>query len=221
MRSICLFLFLNLVLSAMSYSQDRVNLKPDKFDAKSTQITEATFWYYDEPNWEGQSNHRDGRRLNFNYIRFAQIKTDTSSYYILIKNFNNGAYKYPSIYRGWYDFKSIRFYIYPKHAYEQIKNIKQGETLVLPHIGSVLWYGYGEEYNEHKYIQEIKRYISAYENKEKIFIYEGLLYIKRTKSEGKDVIRFWFPDDSFSEELFEKMYWELSYNYFKNIFIKE
>lgn len=222
MRSICLFLCLALSV-VTSYSQDRVNLKPDKFDAKSSKITEATLWRYVEPKWKGRSNHWNGHDYNFNYIRFAQIKSDTTAYYILIKNFNDGAYEYPSIFRGWYGFKSIEFYVYPKHTYEQITDIKQGETLVLPYIGSVLWRGnWGEQYNEHVYIQKIKKYINAYESKnKKVFVDDELLYIKRTKSEGKDVIRFWFPDEYFSREQFEEMYWEVGYSYFKSIFIKE
>ena len=80
---------------------------------------------------------------------------------------------------------------------------------------------WGDEYNEHVYIQKIKRYINAYENKTKIYIDDELLYIKRTKSEGQDVVRFWLPDKYFSEEKFEEIYWEVPYNTFKNLFITE
>lgn len=212
---------LSLCLSVVLYSQDRVNLKPDRYDAKSVQITYATLWRFEEPKWVSESN-KNGDYFQFDYIRFARLKSSVDNYYVLIKKFTDSDYEYPSIYVGKYYFKSIKFYIYTKQSYEQIKNIKQGETLILPYIGDVLWRAnWGDEYNEHVYIQKIKRYINAYENKTKIYIDDELLYIKRTKSEGQDVVRFWLPDKYFSEEKFEEIYWEVPYNTFKNLFITE
>lgn len=212
---------LSLCLSVVLYSQDRVNLKPDRYDAKSAQITYATLWRFEEPKWVSESN-KNGDYFQFDYIRFARLKSSVDNYYVLIKKFTDSDYEYPSIYVGKYYFKSIKFYIYTKQSYEQIKNIKQGETLILPYIGDVLWRAnWGDEYNEHVYIQKIKRYINAYENKTKIYIDDELLYIKRTKSEGQDVVRFWLPDKYFSEEEFEEIYWEVPYNTFKNLFITE
>lgn len=212
---------LSLCLSVVLYSQDRVNLKPDRYDAKSAQITYATLWRFEEPKWVSESN-KNGHYSQFDYIRFARLKSNVDDYYVLIEKFTDSDYEYPSIYVGKYYFKSIKFYIYTKQSYEQIKNIKQGETLILPYIGDVLWRAnWGDEYNEHVYIQKIKRYINAYENKTDIYIDDELLYIKRTKSEGQDVVRFWLPDDYFSEERFEEVYWEVPYNTFKNLFITE
>lgn len=213
---------LYLCFSLVSSSQDRVNIKPDKFDAKSAQITYATLWRFVEPKWVSESN-KNGEYSNFDYIRFAQLKSSVNDYYVLIEKFTDTAYEYPSIYVGKYNFKSIKFYIYTKQSYEQIKNIKQGETLILPYIGDVLWRGnWGEEYDEQVYIYKLKKYIDAYETGKPIWVPDDdLLYIKRTKSEGQDVIRFWLPSRYFSEESFERIYWEVPYSTFKNLFITE
>lgn len=215
------FLFIPLSIHA----QDRVNLIPEKFNAKSTKISFATLWTFDEPNWVSRSNHYNGHDYNFNYIRFGEIKSDTASYYILIKNYNDGDYKYPSIYEGWYGFKSISFYIYTKKSYDKIKNIQLGDSITISCIGNTLWRAnWGEEYNEHKYIKELKRYIKEYENKKKIYIPTWeLLYIKRTICNNKEVIRFWLPDDC-SQHLgpeLNKTYWELSFRSFQNIFLED
>lgn len=210
-----------LCLSFVSFSQDRVNLKPDKFDAKSAQIIYATLWRFVEPKWVSESN-KNGYYSQFDYIRFAKLKSDKDDYYVLIKKFTNSAYKYPSISAGKYYFKTIKFYIYTKQSYEQIINIQQGEILVLPLIGYAQWSArWGDEYNEHASIQDIKWNIDAYENSKPTYGNDELLYIKRTKSEGQDVVRFWLPDKYFSEERFEEVYWEVSYSIFKNLFINE
>lgn len=218
---ICLIL---LFISLEVYSQDRVNLSPEKFNAKSSKITSAILWTFKEPNWVSRSNYHNGHDYNFNYIRFGEVKSDTTSYYVLIKNYNDGAYKYPSIYEGWYGFKSISFYIYTKQSYNRIKNIQQGDSIIVSCIGDVLWRGnWGEEYNEHIYVKKIKEYINDYESDKKKYVpHWELLYIKRTKSDGKDVIRLWFPDDCFQHLNieFDKTYWELTYQSFKNLFFK-
>lgn len=211
-------------ISSIVYSQERVNLIPERFDAKSPRISFATLWTFEEPKWVSHSNRRnDGNDYNFNYIRFGEIKKDTTSYYILIRNFNDGDYEYPSINRGWYSFKAISFYIYTKQSYYQIKNIQQGESLALPCIGNEFWSAnWGEQYNEHCYVKKIKDDIRCYENKEETYTLDWqLFYIKRTKSNGKDVIRFWFPDDceQYLDVEFETTYWEISYQSFKAIFI--
>lgn len=213
---------LSLCLSVVLYSQDRVNLKPDRYDAKSAQITYATLWRFDEPKWVSESN-KNGHYSNFNYIRFARLKSNTDAYYVLINNFTDGEYKYPAIYEGWYEFNAIEFYAYTSEAYNQIVNIKQGETLILPYIGNTLWRSnWAEEYNEHRYIQKLKKYIVAYEQGKPIWVPDDdLFYIKRTKSEGQDVIRFWLPSRYFSEDSFERVYWEVPYSTFKNLYINE
>lgn len=221
-------ILIGIVLSCLSttiYSQDRVNLVPEKFNAKSPKISFATLWTFDEPKWTSRSNYHNGHEYNFNYIRFGEIKSDTTSYYILIKNYNDGEYKYPSIYEGWYGFKSISFHIYTKESYNKIKNIQLGDSITISCIGSTLWRdNWGEKYNEHKYVKTIKEYIKKYESKEEVYIpHWELLYIKRTTSNKKDVVRFWLPDDcwQYSGPELNKTYWELSFQSFKNIFLKD
>ena len=100
-----------------------------------------------------------------------------------------------------------------------------GDSITISCIGSTLWRdNWGEKYNEHKYVKTIKEYIKKYESKEDVYIpHWELLYIKRTTSNKKDVVRFWLPDDcwQYSGPELYKTYWELSFQSFKNIFLKD
>lgn len=218
-----ILLLLGLFFFYCSYSQDRVNGVEYKFEKKSPRINNAKLWIYDEPKWKSRSNvmraNTPYSSHNFVYIRFNKLLFDGQPYFVLVQKSMNGDYKYPSICEGWYDFEQIEFFAYTAQDYQQLKEIKKYQILILENIAETSWSSnWGEVYNEHKIIATLKKWI----NKTYPSYARTKLIVTRTTSNGLDVVRFLPPDGykiTNGEEYFKQVYYEVSYSTFKTLFI--
>jgi hypothetical protein len=148
-----LLVFSMLLVSFVSYGQDRINKKPTTITIKK-QLTQSIGWMLDKSGeWKSRPNRipkADVDKIlidyefdglgedNFISYQVGEIKVDDSVYVILIKKSKDGFYKYESIQRGWTPCLSASYYIFTKNEFEKLKNIKDDEINIID-VKSVLF----------------------------------------------------------------------------------
>jgi hypothetical protein len=238
------------LVSFVSYGQDRVNRSKLSFEQSSNVLTKSIGWQYNKTLGEwidfenvisGDKEYKEKYKIlqgqhqmsksGFDFISL-QVKTLTFNdvkYYILIHNFWAGRYKYPSIEQDWISYKKSDGYIFTESEYFNLKEYKKVT------FSDVVEYDLEfEEYNETKFLDLIQTKLStpksSYEIKYGPSTRWGML-INETK-EGK--IRFLTPTDLKYVEFtptkmnpydmrvynFEKTYFETDLSNFTNLVLK-
>jgi hypothetical protein len=239
-----------LLVSFVSYGQDRVNRSKLSFDQSSEMLTNSIGWSYNETlgEWidydnviDKDKNYKDkykslqgayqmsNNSFKFNNLQVKTLVFEGNKYYILIHDKWTGRYKYPSIQQDWVRFRKVDGYIFTESEYSNLREHKKVT------FNDVVEYDLEfEEYNETKFLDLIQTKLStpksSYEIKYGPSTRWGML-INKTK-EGK--IRFLTPTDLKYVEFtptkmnpydmrvynFEKMYFETDMNNFNKLIIK-
>lgn len=233
-------LVLSMVLmSFVSYSQDRVNRTKLSFQESSEILTSSVGWEYNEElgEWVDYPNVIDRDKkfkdqykslqgsyqmsqkgFKFNSLQVKTITYEGKKYYVLLHNKWSGRWKYPSIREDWMEYKQVDALIFDEKEYQNLINYNTVNFYI------VLQYGLEfEDYNETKFLDLIQTELSRpkdyYERK---YAYKYLMMISKTKDNN---IRFLTPTISdlivkYKTYDFTKMYFETDINNFSKLFLK-
>jgi hypothetical protein len=132
------FFILLIINYSIGFCQDSINAPLPKISATIMgTLTNAKGWLRNpEDQWINRPNRipafveekfkilidyqSNGEGIdNFYKLELRKITIDTSNYFILIKYYRAGYYKYPSINEGYEKEKSIRFYVFKKENLEE------------------------------------------------------------------------------------------------------
>jgi hypothetical protein len=122
-----------LSFTTLLFSQPRTNEVKIQFEKVGNSLKEATGWEFDTLKgvWvENKTNNGQNNcaETNFYNLFFTQIKFENKDYYVFNINSLDGAYKYPSIKKGFYSFNIIRSYLLDEIEYNKLKNGESGTS---------------------------------------------------------------------------------------------
>lgn len=227
---------LAILLSSVSFGQERVNREKLSFDTTSLVLSKANGWAFNSVSGEWVdyenviSDVKDYKekyaslqgewmmsRISQNF-KTIQTKTFTykgTSYFIIMVTKWSGAYKYPNIKEDWYTFELTIGYIFTKEEYQKLFNINNSlelKTKRVVYLGSKY-----ESYDETKFLDLIQLELSKETN-----IYSIEYKFPILKSE-EGAIRFYLPDyfSKYTGKIdFEKAYFETKQEDFELFLIK-
>lgn len=151
MKKVNVCLILMLLSVQHIFAQDRVNKQLPKISGEIMgKLDKATGWLYgDDGQWISRKNRipvyveeeykslidyekRGLGKDNFNFYELKTIKIDNKEYYIIIKEFKSGYYKYRNIKEGWVSADhNVYYYIFEKSELEKLSSIKNTELNVI------------------------------------------------------------------------------------------
>lgn len=144
MKNKILYLFI-ILSNFFLIAQERTNAElPQIENNQIGSLTTATGWMLnDDGQWISRKNRipykieNEFKKLidieiyslgenkeNFTTYELRNIKIKDSLYFILIKKFKNGDYKYSSIKKGWSYYNSLSYHVFEKNEFEKFKNLK-------------------------------------------------------------------------------------------------
>lgn len=206
-------------LNLTAFPQDRVNSTPVSLSMKSQEITKALFWRKDSKTgkwvscknnarpYHGEGVHSD----NFNSIFIGEY----SGQRYLFLDFFKGEWRYPALEREWMYFRFILAGLLNEEQYKNLKDLKAGETRsIIPLYYNMMFKG-NEEYSPALFLSLTETQRQAVEDTENDKI--SLITVKRTLSDGKDVVRFLvYPHGS--DTLIDFNYFEVSHADYMKLF---
>ncbi len=226
-----LALFLLIVVSVMTTTaQDRTNATKRQLSWKSKEITSAHYFNYNYKTgkWESHKNASPSYTNNFNKIFIGEYNGDK---YLFLDYWEIG-WKYPEIKEGRFYHKRIYQGLLTKKDFEALKNLEFGDIYVFQaNIWGTLRKSkqinrlendFGRDYVWASTSKESREYSPSsllYITERAPFIREGvqLIVVKRTLSNGQDVIRFrTYPNAN--KYSIDSAYFEISYDYFQRLF---
>ena len=143
-----LLIFLSLLsLSTTVLGQDRtVKAKPIIGTETISQLKKATGWMLNkDAEWVSLKNTIPTSNLgskyksllsyedyglgsdNFNYFKLKEISYKDSTYYVLIKQYRTGWYKYENIRKGWREYNSHLAYVFDKNELSKLNSINDNQ----------------------------------------------------------------------------------------------
>jgi len=145
MKKIIFLLFTIFVIVFNALSQERsVKAKPKISTATIAQLNTATGWMLNkDEEWVSLKNTIPVSMLsefsillnyekkglgtdNFKYFKLKELIYNSNSYYILIKQYRDGFYNYPSIEEDWINQTSYFAYVFEKAELDKLANIEDG-----------------------------------------------------------------------------------------------
>jgi len=222
-----------IIFPSILFSQERVNRENLEFHSKIGQLDKAIGWSFNKStgDWvdfqnliSDKESYKDNGSIiasktlmshnenNFLNLEFRDLIYKDKTYYILMVTKWNGRYEYPSIYRGWIIFKQLKAFIYTPEEFEKLKNLKEGEKVVLK-TGLEISTHIDSKYSEEDPLDRIQYVL---DNNSSYFEYEFPVIIS---NEGK--VRFFLPDHYSSYEDpydLNKEYFEIDKEAFGNFF---
>jgi len=241
-----LLLLISFICSNSITAQPREDGEVTAKIVRSSQIvTSIVGWEYDmaQKKWAGYNNTLNNQyRRNNNKVpikltpsdmsncnnvislQFKKVMFDGDVYYLLYYTTYEGAWRYPSIYKGWFYGKVTILYVFSSEEYEKLKNMQEGINA----IKTIRSTTYG-----HESFSMFSNFNSAFndlfESKEKLFKEKPMTWY--VKKEDEKTIRF--QSISYAElksgkilEIsdspnFDMRYFEISYSNFSKLFIQE
>lgn len=209
-----------LLLSTLSFSQDRVNdetfnIRFNKIGKKLETCSGFQYWEY-KGEWAEYKTSKEGcNRLgyeNFYFMFFTEISYNKEVFYILNIKSIDGSYKYPSIKKGFYSYFTIRSYIFTEKEYNNLKNYTSAKSIISFETIDYSMKESIEQSMENLRINSINAIKNKYGSKNEFLI----------KVENDNTIRFILPlkDKTWKKDWgFDKMYWETTKTNF-NILIE-
>jgi len=146
-RNTLLIILSSFSLTITVFSQDRtVTLKANISTETVSELKKAKGWMLNEDKeWVSLENTIPTSNLgsrykslldyeeyglgsdNFNYFKLKEISYKDSTYYVLIKQYRDGWYKYKNIRKGWRQYKSHLAYVFDKNELSKLKNINDSQ----------------------------------------------------------------------------------------------
>ncbi len=91
---------------------------------------------------------------NFVNYELRKLTVKDSTYYILLKTYNAGRYKYPTLKEDWYNEKIVNMLLFSVSEIDKLKSIKPGE-LQLIKIPVLYWGGADWDSKPQDYLNEL------------------------------------------------------------------
>lgn len=229
-------------LKAQSVSRNSAPLP--EFSEPLSMLREAVGWYYtDAKQWVGNNNaisqddiDADGallryhlsKNVNFSTIEIRTVNIGSAEYLILMKHHVDGAYEYPAIYEGWYDFDAISFCVFSHHKLTLLKEaISQTNKASSVDLGCIA--GDQAESRWESILGDIltqikKKVAKQYSGEAKHNLHIDLFPVVDA---GLKVVRFrwdvdynigsYRPDRTFKSTVFDESYYEVDYTAFEHL----
>lgn len=219
-----LVILATLLCCVYAHSQERVDSEGYSLKNKSQLLKKATFWQQgSNGKWESWRNNvtDDGvnRRDNFITLCTGELNINGDDFYILLKTYWQGKYRYPNIKEDWGNYKTVEGYVLHKDQFDKLKNIESGEIV---EITSETIYNMpiGDHYEESDILQMLsinKGLKTIMGEKETI---ATIMIAKRVINKNKDVIRFQFSPIFFgnTKHDVENFYFETDKKEFDKLF---
>lgn len=212
--------FVFTALSLTAFSQDRVDSTPESLSMKSQEITKALFWKKDSKTGKWKSNKNNARPYlgegvhsdNFNTIFIGDFK----GHRYLFLDFFKGGWRYPALEREWMYFRYILAGLLNEEQYNSLRDLKTEQACsIMPKCYNMMFKG-DNEYSPALFLSVTETLRSVEEEKgsdEPIY----LITVKRTLSDGQDVVRFLvYPHGS--DTLIDFNYFEVSHADYMKLF---
>lgn len=240
MRKIIAILFIIMLPLHTTFSQDRVDSTPASLSYKSQELKKALYWSKSTKTgkWSGRKNttrpylgegvHSD----NFNAIFIG----DYSGFRYLFLDYWQGEWRYPNLKQEWLYYRYLFQGILSAADYNRMDSLSVGEVLTIcPIFYSKMFKGGNYSFplcltlteelrsaSETLYKSYQEEYSESYAKKKWHEDYPLIHYIclKRTMSNGKDVVRFRVYPHALSE-LIDVEYFEIEYSEYRKLFIAD
>lgn len=217
--------------------QSRTNKKMLEFISKSTNLTNATGWAYNDATGKWISNENlinrnkiehpwsgYGKEQNFIWMQFTTTNRNGIDYKILLFEKISGYYTYPSIFQDWNTCKETHFFVMTVQQYKNMKRqieLMSGKDIIIkseltgeisdkyPHLGD------GYLYNEENLLAKITNIF------EKASPFDFCFKLNSQLVDGKHILRFKLPEYcssySLNEEGLKSKYFEVDISEFNKI----
>jgi hypothetical protein len=177
MKVILLIGFSIALLNFHLFSQERVNKQLPIISSKvSSQLLNAKGWILNpEGQWISRNNRipafidNQFKQLidyqntglgidNFVSFQFREIKIADSTYFILIKKYKDGYFKYPNLHEGWTAYLSLDYYVINKYELNKLNSVKNDSINLIKlnvlYSNSLTWI------DNETYITDVKKEVS-------------------------------------------------------------
>ena len=194
-----LLVFSMVLVSFVSYGQDRVDLSTPSWSGEYQSITKSIGWKYnsDIGKWVSNENTIYPKKLdyifygaiNFTKIQIKELNFESKKYYVLLIDELDNYYKYPAIRQDPVEFKKITGYVIDEVDFNKLKNIDDEVTIRTIRAESITNIN---EPNEQNVDRGFRVRLGGVLNK-KSSKFSYVFKVKKTMSEGKIVYRFLLP----------------------------
>lgn len=207
-------------LSLTTLAQNRVDTTPETLSMKSKELNKALFWRQSSKTGKWVSSKNNARPYfgegihsdNFNTIFIG----DFEGYRYLFIDYFEGGWRYPALEREWMYFRYILAGLLTEEQYNKLKDLKDGETYsIIPKFYNKMFKG-NNEYSPSLFLS-LTETLRPKDDRKTTDDPIYLITVKRTQSEGKDVVRFLiYPHGS--DILIDFNYFEVSYDDYNKLF---
>lgn len=242
-----LFLLLCVICSVSIYAQPRVDGGVTAKIVKSSQVvTSIVGWEYNmaHKKWAGyyntlnNLNRRNNNKVpiklspsdmsgcdNVISLQFKLVIFEGDAYYMLCAPRYIGTWRYPTICEDWFYSKVTCLYIFTSEEYAKLKNLQEGINV----IKTIKFTNYDERDSFGIHFDFNSAFNELFESKDKLFEDDPMTWY--VKKEDEKTIRFQCISyakletgkvyDIANSPNFDMRYFEISYNNFSKLFIKE
>lgn len=158
MKKICSLLFLIVMLcSLFAFSQERENpVIEAQIGPPLGRLTEAVGWAFDKENkqWKSEQNkipsfswrfqYKQIGNHNFDFYESRKVTFKDKEFYILIRQYTAGTFKYEAIKEGWFTYKKYEYLVFTPGDWEKLRYLKDRQD---NYVEMVLA-DFGTEYGE-------------------------------------------------------------------------
>lgn len=227
-------LVLGIVLVAITSSvlgQDRTNRAKLSFTSQSEIIAKAIGWAYNDElgEWVNYQNIISTDKKNakvikgtiaqsFSSMQFKTVFLDSVTYYVLVLRRMGGAFQYPNIGSGYYQWKQTFGFIFTKEEYAKLAS-SSDSIVELKAQRMVCMCSNYERYNEVKFLDLVRTELESEHGK---YRSTYTFPIKKVTVKGENLVRFFIPEryPSSADYNFEKRYFEVTQTAFNKLLIK-
>lgn len=214
------------VMSLFAVGQDRASTSPATCFSEGQKITKATGWNrgLDNGQWVANENtirptkvSRDSLNWldsdDFMFLKMCRAKINGADYVILTRQYAYLDYQYPAIHEGRFNFHETMCVLLTPQEFESLKHAVQKVTDVPTTLNDLPATSLRGEFNpklqEVPYDEaELMLRVGKLSAENKMLVTKRDITIQRTKSEGKEVVRFLLGSIG-SEYSFDYRYFEL------------
>ena len=198
---------LYLFITTISFSQERVNTSPIKFDEIGVNFDNVSGWTFYNGEWEENKNEIRST-FDFKSFKFRSLTYKGFKYYVFSVLNQEGFYEHPDIQMGFHLRDIYNHFIFTKQQYQDLKKFKKIKSKF------DCFDGFYDLKNANKIIDVINgKHVSKWSS----YDYNKILDFRLEKTKGENV-RFVIPyDNIYGDWKFDEAYFEFSLEDFQNL----